>query len=88
MDLRQYIETHVHWIRVKDKKWMIDHVFPVVAFVDYNILDLECINALDNLQPLTAKDNCRKWHFYDKHAFEKYLQKKNINFTSSLIVSN
>jgi len=81
-ELRKHIETHVNWSQVKDKKWVIDHIFPIVAFIDYNVLDLKHINNLDNLQPLTAKDNRRKWHFYDKHVFEKYLQKKNINFMS------
>ena len=41
-------------------KWHIDHIKPVSAFVKERITDPKIICALDNLQPLWAKDNLRK----------------------------
>jgi len=41
-------------------KWHIDHIKPVSVFVKEGITDPKIICALDNLQPLWAKDNLRK----------------------------
>lgn len=40
--------------------WHIDHIKPVAQFVREGITDLKIINALDNLQPLFAKENLAK----------------------------
>ena len=63
---------------MKDGKWHLDHVFPIQAFLDYNIYRPELINALDNLQPLEGKDNVSKHAKYDKQLFENYLKSKNV----------
>ena len=44
--------------------WHIDHIKPVSAFVKEGVTDPKIINALDNLQPLWAKDNLRKGASY------------------------
>ena len=41
-------------------KWHIDHIKPVSAFVKEGATDPKIICALENLQPLWAKDNTRK----------------------------
>ena len=41
-------------------EWHIDHIKPVKAFWDEGVTDPKVVNALENLQPLWAKDNLRK----------------------------
>lgn len=64
------------WDKIKTQKWHIDHIFPVRAFMEHNIVDLKVINALDNLQPLLEGDNMSKGSKYDKSKFYQYLMKK------------
>lgn len=45
-------------------EWHIDHIKPVFAFVKEGTTDPKIINALENLQPLWAKDNLRKGASY------------------------
>lgn len=40
--------------------WHIDHIIPLVAFIRAGITDAGIVNALNNLQPLWAKDNFNK----------------------------
>lgn len=75
-DLLNRIQNHSNWNYVKTTNWHLDHIFPISAFVEYNILDLKMINALDNLQPLLAKDNLSKNDKYDYQEFIKYLTNK------------
>lgn len=77
-DLRQHIENHERWNDVRVGKWHLDHIFPVAAFVSRGIHDPMVINALDNLQPLSAKENISKKDKYDRAAFESYLSTKGI----------
>lgn len=79
-DLQQHIFNHSSWEKVKAINWHLDHIFPIQAFLDYNIYRPELINALDNLQPLEGKENISKHGRYDKKLFENYLKSKNINF--------
>ncbi len=58
------------------KEFEIDHIFPVKAFVDYKIYDLELINLEENLQPLLPNINRKKSSKYNKIKFEKYLRSK------------
>lgn len=60
------------------KEYDIDHIFPVKAFVDYEIYDLEFINLEENLQPLLKIDNMKKNGKYIKEDFERFLLKHNI----------
>lgn len=76
--LQEHVFNHPNWNKVKDGKWHLDHVFPIQAFLDYNIYRPEVINALDNLQPLEGKDNVSKHAKYDKQLFENYLKSKNV----------
>lgn len=58
--------------------WHIDHIIPVCQFAHHNIFDLHIVNALDNLQPLWAKDNLSKsGKFVSKEEFDNFLSKFN-----------
>ncbi len=63
---------------ITDSNLHVDHIFPVKIFVEYNIFDLDIINAEDNLQILSAKDNLLKSDKCDELAFLKYLESKGI----------
>jgi len=76
VQLKDHVFNHPNWEKVKNKKWHLDHIFPIQAFVDYGIKDLKLINALDNLQPLSKKENLLKHCKYDKNKFEKWLVNK------------
>lgn len=71
-DLKKHIESHPNWVNVKNDKWNIDHIFPVQAFIDHNILDIKVINSLDNLQPLSQFDNFSKHAKYIEEEFLEY----------------
>ncbi|MGB3724306.1 MAG: hypothetical protein WA981_00930 [Glaciecola sp.] len=45
--------------------WHIDHIKPVSAFIKEGETDPKVINALDNLQPLWARDNLSKGAKYE-----------------------
>jgi hypothetical protein len=79
-ELQEWIYNHPNWYRVKDGDWHLDHIFPIQAFLDYNIYRPEIINSLDNLQPLDGKENIAKHDKYDKDLFENYLKLKNLYF--------
>lgn len=72
-ELKEHIEHHPNWPKVKNKNWHLDHIFPIKAFADYGISDVKLINALDNLQPLTQRKNNQKCDFYIKKDFEAWL---------------
>lgn len=42
------------------KEWHIDHIIPIVSFLEQGIEDPKVINALSNLKPIWAKDNLKK----------------------------
>lgn len=81
-ELRSIIVSHPNWEKIKDSKWHIDHIFPIKAFLEYGITDLKIINHLDNLQPLSQKDNLSKSAKYDKEEFEKWLIEHRYNIIS------
>lgn len=76
--LQAHIESHPNWSRVKDKRWHLDHIFPIKAFVDHGIDDIKLINGLDNLQPITQRQNNVKNAKYNKKAFVEWLKTKGI----------
>lgn len=76
IELLKHLETFSNWENIKQKDWHLDHVFPISAFGDHNISDLQIINSLDNLQPLLKKDNLSKSNRYDKVKFESWLAEK------------
>jgi hypothetical protein len=59
----------------------IDHVFPVQAFLDFEITDMMLINRLDNLRLTTKRENYRKGSKYNKTEFLKWLAKKGIQWS-------
>lgn len=83
----EYIENHPNYQYTIDKIsktgdiLSIDHIFPVKAFVDYN-LDKEeyiCIvNALDNLRPIPLQENRHKHDQYNEIQFKTWLKTKGI----------
>lgn len=74
VELKSHLATHPNYQRLKDKKWHIDHIFPIAAFVDYGVTNLKLINCLENLQPMLGADNVRKHNKYDKAAFAAWLE--------------
>ena len=61
-ELRNHIESQfvdgMSWGNYGD--WHIDHVIPVIKWIQAGVTDPSVINALDNLQPLWAKENMSK----------------------------
>jgi hypothetical protein len=78
VELRERITNHPNWEKVKDKKWHLDHIFPIKAFTEHGITDPKLINSLDNLQPLSAKDNLIKKDNYDEAHFLEWLKIKQV----------
>lgn len=78
LELQKWITGNCYWNEIKNKRWHLDHVFPVKAFIDYDIQDLKLINCLENLRPIVAKDNLIKGDKYDRDDFEKWLKNKGI----------
>jgi hypothetical protein len=75
--LQKYIRNHPNWDKVKDGEWHIDHIYPIKAFLDYDINDIKLINSLDNLQPLSAVENLLKSDNYNDVEFEEWLEERN-----------
>ncbi len=75
-ELHGHITEHPNWEKVKDGPWQLDHIFPVSAFLDYGIDDIQLISSLDNIQPLSKADNLAKRARYDSKKFEQWLVQK------------
>lgn len=75
-ELQEHVKSHPNWDEVKDGNWHLDHIFPIQAFLDYEIKDIKLINCLENLQPLSQHENNSKYSKYDKKEFEEWLNKK------------
>jgi hypothetical protein len=76
--LKNRIINHENWNVIKDKKWHIDHIFPIKAFCDYGIKNIKLINCLENLMPIEGKENLKKSSKYNKVEFEQWLASKGI----------
>jgi hypothetical protein len=74
-DLQEHILNHPNMKNCGDD-WHVDHIFPIKAFLDHNILDLSIINRLDNLRPLPGPENLSKADVYDVKEFEEWLKRK------------
>lgn len=68
---------------IKGRDKHVDHIFPVKAFYEYGIYDLEIINSEDNFQVISCKENSTKQGNYDKLLFENYLNIKEIVYASN-----
>ena len=75
-DIQDHIYNHPNWKKVKGTIWNLDHIFPIKAFLDYNIRNIKLINNLENLQPLSWQENTKKSANYNKEEFEKWLKEK------------
>lgn len=73
--LQEHVHTHPNWEKVKDGQWHLDHIFPIIAFIENGIRDISIICCLENLQPLQGKKNCQKNDKYDKDKFLEWLRK-------------
>jgi hypothetical protein len=78
--LQNHIYNHPNWKNVKNSIWHLDHIFPIKSFLDYDIKNIKLINCLDNLQPLSVKDNTKKNASYNKKEFEQWLREKQYEF--------
>ncbi len=78
LQLRHHLESFPDWPRLIRGEWHLDHIYPIVAFIEYGITDVRVINALDNLQPLDARSNLSKAGSYDREKFDAYLVTKGI----------
>lgn len=74
--LQDHIESNPNYEQIKDKKWHLDHIFPIQAFIDHNVKDIKLINCLENLQPLTEGENVLKSDKYDEAQFLNWLKTK------------
>ena len=74
-ELQEHIKNDPNWVGVKDEDWHIDHFWPIQAFVDHGINDMALINCLENLRPITQRENNIKSGKYDEKKFLKWLNK-------------
>ena len=77
-DLLKHLESFSDWKHLRNKKWHLDHKFPIIAFIRKGITDISKICCLENLQPLSGTANCKKNDSYDEEEFETWLKKNNI----------
>lgn len=70
---RKYRKLH----NITDSNLHVDHIFPISAFHEHKIYDLDIINDFDNFQILPAEKNRIKSGKYDKSKFYEYLKSKN-----------
>lgn len=75
-DLLKHLESFASWTELKDKKWHLDHIFPIKAFLDRGIKDIKLICCLENLQPISDSDNLSKSCKFDEKEFVEWLIKK------------
>jgi hypothetical protein len=73
-ELQTHIANHPNWENVKNTKWHLDHIFPVKAFVEHGITDIKLINCLENLQPLSQRENNQKCDNYNEKDFIEWLR--------------
>jgi hypothetical protein len=78
LELQAYIQSHPNWRKVKDGPWHLDHVFPIIAFVENGIKDIGMMCMLENLQPLSDNENHKKNKNYDEKAFRQFLEKHGV----------
>jgi len=74
-ELQEHIMSHLDWEKIKNEEWAIDHIFPIQAFIDHGIKDIKLINKLDNLRPISKKENNEKWCKYNKEEFKQWIAK-------------
>ena len=78
--LTEHLMQCPNWTMLKDQNWELDHIFPIKAFYDLGIEDPKIINALDNLQPLSKRENIQKSDHYDMNEFKTWLSEKSVKY--------
>ena len=78
--LWEHLVSFPEWPELSKGRWHLDHIYPIIAFIEYGITEIRIINGLDNLQPLDARSNLSKAGLYDRAKFEAYLSSKGISF--------
>jgi hypothetical protein len=73
-ELQDYISSHPNYQKVCKGSWHLDHIFPINAFIENGVTDPKIINCLENLRPLSGRQNSRKRSKYDKVAFAAWLK--------------
>lgn len=74
-ELQKSVKGHPNWEKVKDEDWHLDHIFPIIAFIDHGITDISVICSLGNLRPASAHENCKKNRKYSKKEFAEWIDK-------------
>lgn len=74
-DLLKHLESFDSWNELKNKRWHLDHIFPIIAFLDKGIKDIKLICCLENLQPISDVDNLSKSSKFDENEFNEWLIK-------------
>lgn len=77
-ELREHIQKHPNWNNVKGGTWHLDHVFPIIAFVEHGLKDIGLMCCLENLQPLDGSPNCSKGGKYNRKKFREWLINKGV----------
>ena len=75
-ELQKHVKSDPNWNAVKDGDWNLDHIFPIIAFIEHGITDVSLICCLENLRPTTGDRNRKKNRKYDKNEFVKWLTVK------------
>jgi hypothetical protein len=72
-DLHERLKSYPEWKELQNEVWHIDHIFPIQAFLNLGIFDISLINHLDNLRPMSAKQNLVKNDRYCQIEFHSWL---------------
>ena len=78
--LWNHLVSFPKWPELSKGRWHLDHIYPIIAFIEYGVSEINVINGLDNLQPLDARANLSKAGSYDREKFEAYLSSKGVVF--------
>jgi hypothetical protein len=80
-ELREHIQKHPNWNQVKDGDWDLDHIFPIIAFLEHGLKDIGLMCCLENLQPLGRTPNQKKNRKYNPEEFRLWLTNRGVKFT-------
>lgn len=78
-ELRDHIQKHPNWENVKGSIWHLDHIFPIIAFLEHGLKDISLMCCLENLQPLGGSPNCSKGGKYNRKKFREWLINKGVH---------